>query len=205
MINSMKKNMITRALAGTALLASFSTLAVVEPITLAFVTVADIEVNQTQPLAFGSSVIGSAGSSCVMNVAVDAGSNATFGTIVDSDIFAGLTGDGCLNVTTAVSEGLAGIYEIVGIADQAVDITIGSATGAGFTFSPRGFATPDHASTAFGTGTTLFNDVATAFTLGDTAAQQGHIVVGGTLAVDVGAPLAANSPFSVVYNITVTY
>jgi hypothetical protein len=203
MINSMKKNMITRALAGTALLASFSTLAVVEPITLAFVTVADIQVNQTQPLAFGSSVIGAAGSSCVMNVAVLAANTGSNGTITDADIDAGLTGDGCLNVTTATGESLAGIYEIVGIADQAVEVTIASATGDGFTFSPRGFATTD-SSTAFGTGTTLFNDVATAFTLGDTTAQQAQIVVGGTLAVDVGAPLAANSPFSVIYNITVT-
>jgi hypothetical protein len=201
----MKKNLITRALAGTALLASFSTLAVVEPITLAFVTVADIEVNQTQPLAFGSSVIGSAGSSCVMNVAVLGANTGAGGTIDDDDIDAGLTGDGCLNVTTGPSESLAGIYDIVGIADQAVEITIGSAIGAGFTFSPRGFATPDDSAIFFGTGTTLFNDVATAFTLGDTAAQQAQIVVGGTLAVDVGAPLAANSPFSVVYNITVTY
>ena len=197
--------MITRALAGTALLASFSTLAVVEPITLAFVTVADIQVNQTQPLAFGSSVIGAAGSSCVMNVAVLGANTGSNGTIADADIEAGLTGDGCLNVTTAAGTSLAGIYDIVGIADQAVEVTIGSATGAGFTFSPRGFATPDDGTTIFGTGTTLFNDVATAFTLGDVTAQQAQIVVGGTLAVDVGAPLAANSPFSVIYNITVTY
>lgn len=205
MINSMKKNMITRALAGTALLASFSTLAVVEPIILAFVTVADLQVNQTQPIAFGSNVIGSAGSSCVMSVAVLAANAASTGIIPDTDIEAGMTGDGCLNAAAAAGAGIAGIYNIVGILDQAVEITLGSATGAGFTYSPRGFAVASDSTTDFSGPTTLFNDVITAFTLGDEAATQGQIVVGGTLLVDAGASLAANSPFSVTYDITVTY
>ena len=205
MINSMKKNIITRAIAGTALLASFSSLAVVEPITMAFVTVADLQVNQTQAIAFGSSVIGAADTTCNMNVAVLAANVGNTGTIPDADIDAGLTGDGCLNVTTAPSATLAGIYNVIGIPSQAVTITVASAVGAGFTYAPRGFVVPDDSTLTFATAVTLFNDVPTSFTLGDDTTQQAQIVIGGALVIDSGAALLSNNPYSTTFDITVTY
>jgi len=202
MINSLKKNMITRALAGTALLSSFTALAATESVTLSFVTVADLVITQTQAIAFGSSIIGAAGSTCVMSASVLAANTGNTGTIVDADIEAGLTGDGCLNVTAAASTGLAGVYSVAGIDNQVVELTLQSGTGTGFTFTPLGFAVEDDSTTDFSSPTTLFATVATNHTLGDAGA---NIVVGGTLDIDAGAALDSGKPYSLTYDIVASY
>jgi len=203
----MKKNMITRALAGTVLVtASLSTSAVVAPFNVGFVTIQDLEITQNNALSFGQNVIGTAASTCTMDVNVLAANNGNNGTIPNADIEDAITGTGCLAVATAAGNNLAGVYTIKGQTDQAVTVTLGSvAAGGDFSFSPKGFMVRDDSAVTFAASTTtLFADTPTSGTLGDSVAFQMGVVVGGTITIG-GTDLVANTPYTANYNITATY
>ncbi|SFC25540.1 hypothetical protein [Pseudoalteromonas denitrificans] len=202
----MKKNMITRALAGTVLIsASLSTSAVVAPFNVGFVTIQDLEITQNNALSFGQNVIGTAASTCTMDVNVLAANNGNNGTIPNADIEDAITGTGCLAVATGAGNNLAGVYTVKGQTDQSFTLTLGSvATGGDFSFSPKGFMVRDDSAVTFATATILFADTPTSGTLGDSAAFQMGVVVGGTITIG-GTDLVANTPYTANYNITATY
>jgi hypothetical protein len=193
----MNTNKITKALAGSLLVAaSTSAVAKVETFQINFVTIQDLSITQIQAVGYGQNIIGKAGTSCDLTVAVTAtGALAAAAQITDA-----LSGTGCLTVA-AGANGLGGVYNIAGAASQTVNVTVASSSTADFDFSPNGkIMTAGAATTAT---TNVFADSAASVALDGTNGRA-NLYVGGTITVGA-ADLTANTPYSASFDITAVY
>lgn len=196
----MKNNMITKALAGSLLVAaSMSANATTETTTTTFgvlpaLTIAGVDV--WVPL---TTLTGAAGTTCTWTPTLLAPTATT--PDVTSDITIERTGDGCPNLTagTAGTTALAGSYTVVAAGATNVDVQIElvQGTGGDLTFDPAGVGSPDDGSAvavAIPTGTpTIVN-------LGANA--QANIYVGGTTTVG-GTGISTNT--AVAWDLIATY
>jgi len=195
----MVKIIKVRTLIGLTLVAvSLPSIAKVTSFNVGFVTIQDLNITQTSPLTYGQNVIGTTATTCTITSTFTTPANT--GAVVDAQVTDGTTGAGCLTVATNATNNFSGIYVVAGQANQAINVTIGTATGTDFNFSPSGLAVNDTA--AYSTATTLFPSTSAAVTLG--ASGNMNVVVGGTITIGA-SNLTANTPYSASFNITATY
>lgn len=201
----MKLNTFTRTLAGSALVAAtlgmtLSANAKTVPFGVGFVTVQDLDITQANALTFGQNVIGTAGSTCTLGVTVypGAGVTAAASTAAIND---NITGAGCIAVAGSLTNNLAGVYQISGANSQAFNVTVNSATGTAFSFSPTG-RVADLATGLTAGGTTVFANTPQATTTD--AAGLALLVVSGTITIGA-TDLTPNTPYSQTFDITATY
>jgi len=197
----MKKNVITKVIAGSLLtVAAMSAQAKTASFNVGFVTLADLDIVQTQALTFGQNLIGLTGTSCTMSITTT-GTTAAAAASMLTDNQDELSGAGCLTVATGVNN-LMGIYTITGAQGQAFNITVASASNGDFDFAPTG--TVIAGGVNIGSGVTVFANTPQSSTLQATAAADAYISVGGTITVGA-ADLAPNTPYSQTFDITATY
>jgi hypothetical protein len=194
-----KQNFIRSLLVTTIAAASVSTIAATFQVS--FTTIQDLQIQAINDVNFGSAyVTGNNGTTCTLSTAITAGSSASTGLVANSDIEDSLaSGDGgCIALATATSNNLSGIYEITGVADQIIQVTVASGTG-DFNFTPTGFMIPNDSTDDFSNQTTI--GTSQSITIGD----QGSIavVVGGTITMT--QDLTASTAYSVDFDITATY
>lgn len=172
--------------------------------TVAFTTVQDLQINENNPLTFGTSnVFGINGTSCTLTTAVAAASSTNTGVIANSDIEDDLSsGDGgCIAITSGTGNNLSGVYEVSGIAGQTANVTVTSVSGGDFDFTPAGFMVPNDTTTDFSSPVSIIADNAVSLTIGDNGSIV--VVVGGTITMTTD--LDANTPYSASFDITATY
>lgn len=201
----MKLNTFTRTLAGSALVAAtlgmtLSAHAKTLPFGVGFVTVQDLDITQANALTFGQNVIGTAGSTCTLGVTIYPGATiaASAATAAIND---NISGAGCIAVAGALTNNLAGVYEISGAVSQAFNVTVNSATNADFSFSPTA-RVGDLATGLTAGGTTVFANTPQASVTD--AAGLALLVVAGTITVGA-TDLTPNTPYSQTFDITATY
>lgn len=198
----MKKNVLYKSLAGTAMLAAAMTAnAKVETFSVGFVTIQDLTITQDQGLSFAQKIVGKAGTSCTMTFAENATSSVTTKAAA-ANFNDAIAGNGCIDDTTAASNGYMGVYTIAGQVSQTVSVTVASITETDFTFSPSAQLITDGADiNAAGSYVTVFADSPQTDATGTT----GNLVllVGGTL--NVVNDLTANTPYSGSFDITAVY
>lgn len=202
----MNKKLIQKCVLGAALILSpLSTTAVTTSFTLAFTTVQDLQIAENNPLTFGvANVFGKAATSCTLTTAVTAGSTASTGVIVNSDIEDSLSsGDGgCIAIASGTANNLSGVYEITGVAGQTANVTVSSITGGtDFDFSPSGFIVQNDSTVDFSAPVAIIADNPVSITVGDAGSVV--VVVGGV--ISVLQDLTPNTPYSGSFDITATY
>lgn len=197
----MNRNKITKALAGSLLVAaSMSAVAKVETFSLNFVTIQDLTITQVNAIGFAQNVIGKAATDCTISVSGTlAATPADAAAPASANVTDGISGTGCLAVTAAASNTFAGVYSIVGAVNQTVNVTVASATGSDFNFSPSG-----KIFTSGGTAATdVFANSAASIALSGTGGQA-NLYLGGTITVG-GTDLTANTPYSLNFDVTAVY
>jgi len=195
----MNKNMITKAIAGSVMVAaSMSAVAKVETFSIGFVTIQDLTIDEVSPIAFGQKIIGKAGTACTMDVTADIAT--TTGAL--TDVQSGISGAGCIDTAAANGASFAGVYTVSGEADLTVNVTVASVSATDFDFSPSGLLLSDGGDLN-NDAVDVFADSSAATTL-DSTNGEAHIYLGGTLTVGA-SDLTANTPYSADYTITATY
>lgn len=199
--NVLKKCLLSAALVFTPL----TTTAVTTSFTLAFTTVQDLQIVENNPLTFGvANVFGKAATTCTLSTAVTAGSSASTGVIVNSDIEDSLnSGDGgCIAIAAGTANNLSGVYEITGVAGQTANITVSSITGGtDFDFQPSGFIVQNDSTVDFSAPVSIIADNPVSITIGD--GNSVVVVVGGV--ISILQDLTPNTPYSGSFDITATY
>jgi len=196
----MKKNLITKILAGSLLtVAAASAQAKTVSFNVGFVTLADLDIVQTQALTFGQNIIGLTGTTCTMSVTSTATNAASAITMV-SEYHDAIAGAGCIDKVAAINN-LAGVYTISGASGQAFNITVASSSSADFDFAPTGLVITGGA--ANGSGVTVFANTPQSATL-DTTNSDAFLSVSGTVTIGA-ADLSPNTPYSQTFDITATY
>ena len=145
----MKNNMITKALAGSLLVAA-SMSAKADPITVTFDVLPAITIGTTTAFAPGAVLTGAAASTCTWAPTLAGAPTATTGAV--GDVTATRSGDGC--PALASTAGLAsntGVYLVTagGTAanlDVQVTLTPGTSLDGNLTFDPAAVGTPDDGS-----------------------------------------------------------
>lgn len=141
----MKKNIISKALAGSVLVAaSMSANAATTPVAITFGVLPAIVITPTVAFAPGDILTGTAASTCTWTTTFLDAVSAPDGAVGDVNVVR--SGNGC--PTQAISTGLAtttGVYKIDGggtalNVDITVDLQAGAATN--ISFDPTGVATP---------------------------------------------------------------
>jgi len=198
----MKKNLITKVLVGSLLtVAAMSAQAKTASFNVGFVTLADLDIVQTQALTFGQNLIGLTGTTCTMTVANSGTTANGTAALVIQDHDDSLSGAGCLTVAAGVNN-LMGVYSITGASGQAFNVTIASASNADFDFAPTGLVFTGDAST--NTGVTVFANTPQSATLRAGGSNDAYLTVAGTISVGA-TDLSPNTPYSQTFDITATY
>lgn len=149
----MNKNMISKALAGSLLVAaSMSANATTTPITVTFDVLPALTITTTTAFAPGAVLTGAAGTTCTWTPTLGGAPTATTGAV--GDVTATRSGDGC--PALASSAGAAtntGVYLVTAGATAPnvdVQVTVSTATSldTNLTFAPTAAATPDDGSSA---------------------------------------------------------
>ena len=200
------KNTTLRSSLLTATLVAFpfGLIAATSSFTVSFQTVQDLQINESNPISFGTAhVFGKTATTCTLTTAVDAGSTTSVGVIANSDILDSLSsGDGgCISITAGVGNNLSGVYEVTGVIGQDANVTISSATGGDFDFTPAGFMVSNDSTVDFSAPVNLVADNSALLTIGD----GGSIVavVGGVISIN--QDLTPNTPYSLSFDITAIY
>lgn len=199
----MNRNKITKALAGSLLVAaSMSAVAKVETFNLNFVTIQDLTITQVNAIGYAQNVIGKANTDCTISIAATLAAAPTDGAApASANVTDGISGTGCLTVAANATNTFAGVYSIVGSANQTVNVTVASATSADFNFSPSGRLYTSGA--AAGAGVDVFANSAASTTLSGTGGQA-NLYLGGTITVGT-SDLTANTPYSLNFDVTAVY
>jgi hypothetical protein len=194
----MNRNKITKALAGSLLVAaSMSAVAKVETFNLNFVTIQDLTITQVNAVGFGQNVIGKANTSCTIGLATNLTGNALTAAAT-SEMVDGISGTGCLTVAANATNTFAGVFTITGATNQTINVTVASATGTDFNYTPSGQVY----TVGTNTPTDVFADSSASIGLG--ANSQANLYLGGTIAVN-GTDLDANKPYSLNFDVTAVY
>jgi len=201
-IHIMKKNLITKILAGSLLtVAAISAQAKTVSFNVGFVTLADLDIVQSQALTFGQNLIGLTGTTCTMTVTNVATNAATAASVIIADNNDALAGAGCLDVAAGTNN-LMGVYTITGAPGQAFNITVTSASNADFDFAPTGLVSTGNANSD--TGVTVFANTPQSATLRAGTPFDAFLTVAGTITIGA-ADLSPNTPYSQTFDITATY
>jgi hypothetical protein len=201
----MKKNIITKALAGSVMVAaSMSATAVDQTMNLAFTTLPAITITEVgSGIDLGTAAItGGANTTCT--IGIDSVTPSDVAAAANTLVTVSLSGDGCVNAAGATGTAFAGMATIDGGDGMTVNVTVNSDSNADFTFTPAatvvqadGGATP----------VALTADTAGQVVLGpngNTGAGIAHLYIGGDIVIGA-TELTAGTPYSTTYNVTVTY
>ncbi|AWB67261.1 hypothetical protein C2869_12785 [Saccharobesus litoralis] len=164
-----------------------------------FVTLQDISISQVSSLSFGQNVFGTADSTCTVTPTLATGTDT--GAVADADVTDGISGAGCLSVSTGTSNNFSGIYVVTGEPGQSINLTIASVDGTDFDFSPTVIAVDDTAT--YSTASSIPQDSPTAITLDSTSGNL-NLVIGGTITIG-STTLTPNTSYTEQFTITATY
>lgn len=194
----MKSSSIIRSLAITAV-SALSASAIAATFQVSFTTVQDLQITSINDINYGTAnVTGVNGTTCTLTTAIAAGSTGNTGLVANNDIEDSIAGNGCIDIASATSNNLSGIYEVTGVAGQSIRVTVASGSG-DFDYTPTGFMIPNDSTLDFTNQTNTGTNIA--ITIGDAGSVA--VVLGGT--VTMTQDLTPATAYTVDFDITATY
>jgi len=179
---------------------------------VAFNTVADVSIVETQPLSFGANIFITSGGVCTLNAATPAAatmqSDAT--TALTGNNYGAIAGSGCVTTAAGVNGNQGGYYRLTGVSGIDVKVTVNPVNNADFGFVPAGCVNNHDGTSAansdscdvFSSGVQLTATLANSTETGGVDTQL-MIAVGGEITIN--QELTPGTAYSQNFTIDVTY